>query len=549
MSCEDQLEEEVFSSFTADNFYQDVASSELGMYGIYDVLGSINTYGENYLFYFNESTDERRHWRQGRGFDADVLANFQHSEINKNINRLWAEFYKGVARANQVIDRVTILRDKLANRGSLTSEQNTSLNGYNNVLGDAHFLRGFLYFQLVKNWGDVPLRLNSVISVDDAKIERSPQLEVYKQIEKDILIAIPLLPEASKVKSLDRICKGAARGILARFYLKWAGFPLRDISKFEKAAEHTYAIINSGEHALNTVIEPTGIGVPFDSPFPQVFKNLADKIFDLKESMFEIHFSRAAGITSSDDSRIGSWYGVLTHQNSIYNRGAPRAYALPTFYESFDSQDNLRRDWSVAAFKINNNSEFVPVNDPRTYGIGKFRRYLMNPISEDRNDEGMNWPVLRYADVLLMFAESINETLENGGTLPAGTNINMAYDAINQVKRRARALDINTSDVGIDLVGGSGDDFRQAIRQERSWELCFEGVRRNDLIRWGVYIETVRQTGVDLTSLNPLNFITSRDYFPAATIQAHNVLHPIPLIEISQNPDVLNTDPSNNGYR
>jgi len=79
--------------------------------------------------------------------------------------------------------------------------------------------------------------------------------------------------------------------------------------------------------------------------------------------------------------------------------------------------------------------------------------------------------------------------------------------------------------------------------------LCFEGVRRNDLIRWGVYIETVRQTGVDLTSLNPLNFITSRDYFPAATIQAHNVLHPIPLIEISQNPDVLNTDPSNNGYR
>ena len=200
MSCENQLEEEVFSAFTSDNFYQDVESAELGMYGIYDVLGSINTYGENYLFYFLGSTDEQRHWRQGRGFDADMLANFQHSEINKNINRLWAEFYKGIARANQVIDRVTVLRDNLVDRGSLTSEQNVSLGGYNNVLGDAHFLRGFLYFQLVKNWGDVPLRLKSVISVADAKIERSPQLEIYKQIENDILTAIPFLPEASGIK-------------------------------------------------------------------------------------------------------------------------------------------------------------------------------------------------------------------------------------------------------------------------------------------------------------------------------------------------------------
>ena len=265
--------------------------------------------------------------------------------------------------------------------------------------------------------------------------------------------------------------------------------------------------------------------------------------------MFEIHFSRAAGITSNDDSRIGSWYGVLTHQNSKYNRGAPRAYALPTFYESFDPQDHLRRDWSVSVFKINDKSEFVPVKDTRTYGMAKFRRYLMNPISEDKNDDGMNWPVLRYADVLLMFAESVNETLENGGTLPNGATVNMAYDAINQVKRRARALDINTPDAGVDLAGGSGDVFRQAIRQERSWELCFEGVRRPDLIRWGNYIETVRQTGVDLTNLNPAGFDTARHYFPAATIQDHHVLHPIPLIEISQNPDILNTDPSNNGYR
>ncbi|WP_158293169.1 RagB/SusD family nutrient uptake outer membrane protein [Tamlana fucoidanivorans] len=539
-SCEETLEEETYSSFTADNFYTDTNSAELGIMGIYDALSNRNLYAQRYLLYF-QSSDLQRHWRQGRGNDDDRLSNFDIEENNGIISSVWNAFYDGIYRANSAIDKVTLLRDFAQSSG-----QTTDLEIYNNLLGDAYFLRAFMYFQLVKNWGDVPLRLSPNISLDNVKIERTPSVEIYNQIESDMLLAISLLPEASSIKSPARINKGAAQGILARIYLQWAGNPINDTSKYSKAAEQAWAVVNSGQHSLNTIIEPTGIGAPYDFPFPKVYKNLAENVYDLSESMWEIHFSYP-GLTTADAGYVGTWHGVVSHTRSSFSRGAPRWYALPTFFESFEANDTLRRDWSIARFQIDRNDNFIEPRDDLRWGVGKYRRYLMPTLSPNFNAEAMNWPIIRYADVLLILAESINETIEAGGTLPPGVSIQTAYESINKVRRRARKLDIDSPDSSVDLSGSGGDTFRQEIRNERAWELCFEGVRRYDLIRWGILVDALKKAGTDLEAAG---YDASQNYFPAANVQEKHNLLPIPVLaEINQNPNILNTDPTNNGYR
>jgi hypothetical protein len=547
ISCQDSLEEEVYSSYTSDDFFVDAASSELGLIGIYDHLSSKDLFSRDYMLEFDGSNDEERYWRQNRGLMDDLLANYQVEETNAQLGLTWAAFYKTIYRANLVIDKVTILVKNLENSSSLSDKQISELKRLKVTLAEAHFLRGFLYFEVVKVWGDVPLRLKSQLTFNDLKMERTPQLQVYQQIEKDMLAGIPQLPQASMVSAPYRMNQGAARGVLARFYLKWAGYPLKDVSKFQKAAEQTYAVITSGQHALNPVVKPVEIGAPFNHPFPQVFRNYSENVYDLKESMFEIHFSYP-GESENDGSYVGAWHGVQSHDLSIYGRGASRRYALPTFYDSFEADDTARRDWSISQFEIKSDNSFVAL--PRSglkWGVGKFRRYLMPKLSPNLNVDAMNWPVLRYADVLLMFAESVNETIISGGVLPAGASVDMAYEAVNEVRRRARMLDPKAPNVSIDLKGGAGEAFRKQLYKERSWELCFENHRRQDLIRWGILVETVRQTGVKLAAVG-VN--VTRDYLPAATIQNKHVLMPIPFnAEISQNPLILITDPTNNGYR
>ena len=557
LSCEDRLGEEVYSVYYAENFYNDVSTAELGMWGVYDVLGTKDTYGENYTFYMQGSTDESRHWRHDFNEARDLLANYDQKQGNLILSTVWFKFYEGVARANDVIDQVTVLRDKLQTKEFPSKEEQETLDGYNNVLGDTHFLRAFIYFQLTKTWGDVPLRLHNPTSFEDIAIQRAPQLEVYEQIEEDFLTAISLLPEAPFVKNEMRISKSAAKGILARFYLKWAGKPLEDTTKFAKAAEQTNDIIKGGIHSLNTVVAKTGFGgEEFDKPFPQVFKNYSDKVFDYKESMFEIHF-KVIGTYNPDGGAIGSLYGVNSKTGSFASRSATRTIPLPTFWESFEEGD-LRKDWSIVNFEIQADNTFLDVGNftSKKLGIGKFRRYLISGVENtvNMNDEEMSWPVLRYADVLLMFAESVNETIIHGGVLPAGVTRSEAYDAVNEIRARA----YGSSDENLTVKDYEG--FKEQIEQERSWELCFEGVRRNDLIRWGKLIKTVRDTG-DLLHAGAEDetyykfnrnadgiYEIHSEYTPARNIKDHHVLQPIPLTEISQNPLIMITDPTNNGF-
>ncbi len=538
--CEDFLEEEAFTTFTKDSFFEDVSSAELAMVGVYNTLSSNDLYASNYVIAFHTGTDIDRYYRQGVGNPSDLLANYEIQEFNKDIGRAWATLYRGIARANIAIDGIKKLRDQA------TDADNQTVQRYDNVLGDIYFLRAFFYFQLVKNWGDVPLRLSADISLDKLTIERSPKEEVYQQIESDMLQAIELLPPLSEVSNKGRINKRAAQGILTRIYLHWAGHPIQDKTKYIKAVEQAWAVVSSGEHSLNPVVERPAIGAPFDHPLPEVFANYSYGVFDLKESMWEVHFS-FVGNNAQNGSSIGTWFGVKQHTNSSYKRGTPRRYALPIFYDSFEEGDSLRRDWSISQFEINARDQFIPTNNELQYAVGKFRRYLMPSPSTTNNVDKMNWPVIRYADVLLMLAEGIVEVLDQGGSLPNGVTIETAFEAINQVRRRARIKNPLSPNEEVDLIGLDLGPLRTQIRKERAWELCFENVRKPDLIRWGTLVSTVREIGAQMQERG---YDLQRVYRPSLFIKPIHRQLPIPFAEeISQNPAILKTDPSNNGYR
>ena len=184
------------------------------------------------------------------------------------------------------------------------------------------------------------------------------------------------------------------------------------------------------------------------------------------------------------------------------------AVPLPDFVNKFP-MDDLRRPLNITT-----TYEGIELKFPY---FGKF--WNLDQINSPRENHGDNRIIFRLADVYLMAAEAENE-------LSGPAN---AYQYINPVRERAYEPDQP-------LAGLSQDELRQAIRDERKWELAGEGHRRMDLIPWGILLETVQNTEY-------------RIYNPAANIQPHHVLMPIPITEFELNPSLLESDPTNNGYR
>ncbi|HEX6431618.1 MAG TPA: RagB/SusD family nutrient uptake outer membrane protein, partial [Niastella sp.] len=203
-------------------------------------------------------------------------------------------------------------------------------------------------------------------------------------------------------------------------------------------------------------------------------------------------------------------------------------------YKLYGNGD-YRRDWAIAPFSFVSSTtsatrSYYTASNIIGREAGKWRRYYELPSPpKQQYVNGTNFPILRYADVLLMQAEAENEV--NSPTA-------IAYDAINQVRRRAYGLPPNAPSLVADLPAGlSKDQFRQAIIDERARELCFEGLRKADLIRWGIFTTTMNEM---VTEINASNASTTNKgrwvlgYATAATSTRYLLL-PIPSLEININ--------------
>ena len=473
--CNDILEEDPKDQVFVTNFFQSENDAIGAVNAIYATLNSTSTgptfggvYHSTHWIIQGLASDEMNNNQPGTP-QNDQLERFQYNASNATIFDIWVQLYRAVSLANFALGGIP---DSPIDEG-LRSR----------LVGEASFLRGLMYFELVRLFGEVPLILE-----DDEELRppKNSVEEVYNQIITDLSLALSNLPEGYEAgNGLGRATRGAAQALLAKVHLTRG--------EWQQAADNALAVINSGNYALWP-------------DFKEAFR-IANE--NGQETVFGVGFGDAGGAISFWE--VGQFNVRLLPRN--LNTVVPGVnaqgwqVATQDLYDSYEEGDRRREVTFMT--QVGNTNLAAP----------HIRKYW-DEIGEPRagNTEA-DFPLLRYSDVLLMYAEALNEL--NGGPTAA------AYDAINQVRRRARFDGTEERNVLPDLNGLSQSEFRDAVLRERRREFVAEGHRWYDLVRMGKLLELVPQAK------------------PGVTPQIYNALFPIPQEEIDLNPNLL---PQNTGY-
>ena len=579
--CSDFLEEDPKGKLTTDNFYNSESDARQAINGVYRRLSDSWVTGYNIKQIPNDLL-KRASWDEASG-----LSNFTYGSENTYIAGMWQNHYAVIKDCNSVIDNVTANKEKI--------------NNWERYVGQAHGIRAFLYFDLVRWFGDVPLVLTDTKSLDGLEVTRTPQKEVFRQIIEDFEYCISHTMDkgdTSKGYQYGRLTKDACHGFLAKVYLWLGSVAQRDgkeilgnaADNFEKSLEHSSAVIQGGRYKL----------VDY---YPDVFNaKTRDKAPD--EVLWCVQ-----GLTGDD---TGTWTGMMFGIRGNQNLGGSWYNISSSDYHRmmYEPSDSIRRLWNCPRMTIQDDgtlwgwdykmywdtrgdqklSEATENNNWLQWSIGKFRRYpLADPSSYNYTNFGMDEPLLRYADVLLMYAEAYNEVNHapgdyrpSSGMDMSGISIQSAYDAVNLVRKRSRIANEGIMHQDVlprklitdyatevdecvpDWKPGAygyiydgvrtaweynryGDDytaFRTEILNERARELVAESTDRwCDLVRRGILVKQMQAW----RQYNPFISNTEREITtPGApeNIQSRNMLLPVPLSEIDVNKNLT----QNPGY-
>lgn len=407
------------------------------------------------------------------GIETQDEANFVTASDNQGVLDLWRGPWPGILRCNIILQKVP--------------DMTISESVKNRVLGEAYFLRAHYYFILVRFFGDVPLTLKPVQPGDDLRPKRTPKDEVYKQIIADLTLSISLLPARDQYTGSDvgRASKGSAMGMLAKVYLT--------LGDWQKVADLCGQVKGLG-YALN----------------PNYGDNFNISTENSAESLFEIQYVSNAGMGFWDNENQSSWLSTFTGPRGSDFVAGGWGWNQPTqeFMNSYETGD-LRKDVTVL---YEGGPKFDGKDYKKSYSLTGFnlRKFLV-PLSviSSYDNSPLNFPVMRYSEILLMQAEALNELGRTGE----------AEAPLNTVRNRA----------GLGNVTGLlKDDFRNKVLHERRMELAFEGQRWFDLIRInnGQYA---------------LDFLKS---IGKSNISAKFLLLPVPQKERDANPNLT----QNTGY-
>lgn len=486
-SCKKYLDLNPVSSFGPETVFGTVANAQKAVLGAYQEMAGDQGYGIRVSMYFPYDND----LMMGAGGHGDNdrrdIGRYNLTPGNLQLANPFNQLYKGVERANQCIKYIPQM--DLYNNGSAGDQAELK-----RLYGEALTLRAQYYFELIRNWGDIPVQWEPSADQPDLFLAKTDRDSIYDHLLNDLQIAEDLVPWRSGVSALgdpidERLTKGAVKGLRARIALFRGGYSLRRSNQMERgsnymdyyniADQECASIIQSGEHSL-------------DPSFKDLWKNQLDA--HLIDSYGEIMFQVAmAGATSATDSKLGK-----------YNGPNGSLIILPTYFYMFDSIDT-RRDVTIAPFKINNDNSLT-ANSITGLADGKFRRnWISNPvvdISNQAQNFSLNWPILRYSDILLMYAEAENE-IHNGPT-------SQAITAFEQVRKRAFAG--NEAMIGITPNDKNG--FFNAIVNERALEFGSEGIRKYDLIRWNLLAQKLADTKQALANMAAL--AAPYDHYPTA---------------------------------
>lgn len=455
VSCTD-LDESPSGLLTSELFYKTESDALAAVTSVYNASlnnGGITMYNRLMHLGMEILSDDATAGPRMTNADARAMAYLTLSTTNDRVDELWREHYVAITRANIAVARIPAI------------DMNPTLRS--RLVNEARFLRALMYFNLVRLWGDVPLIVDETGSLkpDQIQIPRTSSEEVYSQIIQDLTEA-ESLPDSYPAADLGRATGGAAKALLAKVYLTR--------KEWEKAIAKNQEVING----------PYGY---------DLFENFAD-VFEVatkngKEHIFSVQCKSNA---NGQGNRLASSCtpvgipGVAAAGTDLPNTGV---------YDLYDDKDKRK---GVTFFT----SLVSPTNGQKYEFEARFFKYFDMDQIGNPTESARNIPVLRFADVLLMYAEALNESQ---GPVAA------AYEAINRVRRRA----------GLEELSGlTKDSFREAVYLERRLELMMEFHRWFDLKRTGRVLEQLHQ-------------------WSKPNAQEKHYLHPIPQREMDLNPSLI----------
>jgi len=465
IGCEDYLDKVPPSSLSTDNFFQTEADALSAINASYAPLQLRGLYSEDYPKVAEVPSDDIAiDNTSGLSFD-----DFGFSPAESQIDNVYTLNYEGIGRANLVIDRVPGI------------EMDADLKA--RIIAEAKFLRALYYWHLASVFGEVPIILFPPETTEEAEIPKSPVNEVYNQIITDLQEAIAVLPASYDDANVGRATSGAARSLLGKTYLYAERYPEAEATLLE--------VINSGQYSLI-------------DDFSQI---IIESNENHAESIFEVQYQDIGGGGWAGQDGANANETTLRERLNYPNGKGGFGNLLPTqsIVDEFEEGDprleaSVFREGDEYDPTTEGEEVFLSAWTPTGYAIKKgmlpFRRNIVN--------SGTNWPIIRYADVLLMYAEAANE---NG-------KIDEALNALNQVRARVGMPPYPTAE----YPASNQQEVFEAIVHERRVELAFEYHRYNDLRRWGLASEV----------LGPLGFTSPRNDFM-----------PLPQAEVDTNPELV----------
>ncbi|RLD43579.1 MAG: RagB/SusD family nutrient uptake outer membrane protein [Bacteroidetes bacterium] len=444
ISCQKQLEFQPKQIYY-DNYYQTSEDAVGAINAVYSLLTYVNQYN-SYLWLVQDIASDDCDARETLN-DPNIHQFDQYNleATNTYLSGIWQGSYLGISRANIVLEKVPEI-----DMDSTLKQQ---------ILGEALFFRGLFYFNLVRVFGDVPLVLKPVsasLTDEEIYVSRISTDVVYNQIIEDFTIASKKCPTVyNNAADKGRATKGAALGLLAKVYLT--------SKQWTESATTAKELMDMGIY---------GLWDDYSGNFKDINRNG-------KESIFAAQFF--TGVPSQNNQIVIS---ELPSDPVAFPAGVEIMLPTQDLLDSFEEGDYRKE---VTFF-----DEYWFI----TYDPHIWKHWDQDTYAADETAQcGSNFAIMRYAEILLIYAEALNEV--------SGPSAE-AYDAINQVRARARN---GNPDVLPDIAGLSQENFRKTVLQERRMEFVNEGQRWYDLVRTENLIEYVKRAKGEKANPQTFNYV------------------------------------------
>ena len=513
-SCSDFLDQNSPSEMNNTTVYNSAYYTGLRVNKIYGAMGQDQTYSQDFGITVNLNTDIELSNAIGFSGNGSVYAASARGAGHYNFTNSWSRFADQWTRMYAIIedcnDVITGVRNSpLYPTGGSTREE------LGRDLGEALTMRAMVYFDLIRAWGDIPLKLDvTEADLSNAFLGKTDRDIIMDTLMTDLDEAIDLLPWAGENGyTTEQATKGYAHALLAQIAMTRAGYAIREQAKegyetaeytdatyptqrpgqeerralYERALQHLTAVITSGVHQLNP---------SFENEWYLLNQQQLDMTY--KENIFEIP------MRYNVSSELGYSVGVrMTGGNTStfgYTNNSGEVKLTAPFFYSYAPNDT-RRDVTVATYEIRPRdgragAEAIEemVTNPFGFYVGKWNPRWMtstwladNLVASGKHTTGINVVKMRYANVLLFYAECMNELSGSADGTYEGSAGLTARQALALVHNRAfDAAHLPEAEAYIASLPADKDGFFNAIVDENAWEFAGEGFRKYDLIRWNL---------------------------------------------------------------